>query len=84
MTRDELQQRLDKIDTRVKKARAAYFRRWGKDIDKMDWFERALELVDATGIDPIVALLRIERDDPSDSFTFEKDVAEFKEMLEDK
>jgi hypothetical protein len=82
MTRDELQQRLDKIDARVRRARASYFKRWGKEIDRMDWFERALELVDATGIDPIVALLRVDRDSPSDSFCFEKDVAEFKDMLD--
>lgn len=82
MTRDELQKSLDDIDARVKAARARYSQKWDREIDKMDWFERALELVDATGIDPLVALLQIDRDQPSDNYSFDDEVTTFKNMLD--
>jgi hypothetical protein len=61
MTRDELKKRLDDIDIQVKAARARFFHRWRADLDKADWYRRALELVDAQGIDPLIALLQLER-----------------------
>ena len=81
MTRDELQKSLDDIDVRVRAARARFSNRWGREIDKMDWLERALELVDATGIDPLIALLQIDRDQPSEAFSFDEEVKSYRNML---